>query len=375
MSKSNSGLQTFRVLLFLCATIGLIVGGWFLNFAYSTFPTGHPEPFTLEVKRGLTPGEITKILEKEHLVSNGRLFHWVGRVTRSWGKLKAGEYEISSKQTPMEIFATLRSGISVARAVTIKEGDNRYEIADEIVKKGLATRESFLAATADPLLMRELSLTDPLPPTLEGFLFPETYYFNRAMSASDMVRVMVKRTIALWTPERQELAKSMGLDLNQTMILASIIEKETGNAPDRPIISAVFHNRLRKGMRLQTDPTVIYGIWDRFQGKIHKSDLLTPGPYNTYTIPGLPPGAIGNAGLASIDAALHPAASDALYFVSRNDGTTQFSANYEAHAEAVKKHQLDPKAREGKSWRDLVKKRAAESATTTTTGKTGTSKQ
>ena len=142
---------------------------------------------------------------------------------------------------------------------------------------------------------------------------------------------------------------------HQVVTLASIVEKETGATSERPLISSIFHNRLRKHMRLQSDPTTIYGMWDRYAGKIHKSDLSTFSVYNTYTIPALPVGPIANPGKEAIHAALYPAQSDYLFFVSHNDGTHEFTRSYGEHTRAVGKFQLDPKAREGKSWRDLKK--------------------
>ena len=255
--------------------------------------------------------------------------------------------------TPMEIYATLVSGISVAHPVTVREGENSYEIADDLASKKLVTREAFLAATRDPnVLGPELVAIG----SAEGYLFPDTYNFNRTMNAEDMCEQMLKRFLSGWTSDFTARATQLGMTRHQVVTLASIVEKETGNPPDRPVISSVLHNRLVKQMKLQSDPTTIYGMWSRYKGNIHKSDLSDPSPYNTYYVAGLPVGPIGNPGTEAIRAALFPATTRFLFFVSHNDGTTEFSETLEQHNGAVRKFQLDPKAREGKSWRDLNKK-------------------
>jgi UPF0755 protein len=179
-----------------------------------------------------------------------------------------------------------------------------------------------------------------------------------------MIRQMVRHFQSIWTEEKETRAKALGFTRHQLITLASMVEKETGAPQERPIISSVFHNRLRKKMKLQSDPTTIYGIWERYDGNIHRADLLSETPYNTYTIPALPIGPIGNPGKEAIEAALHPAQTDYLFFVSHNDGTHEFTRSIEEHNKAVTKFQLDPKARAGKSWRDLVKQKKARTATT-----------
>jgi len=171
-----------------------------------------------------------------------------------------------------------------------------------------------------------------------------------------MTREMIKKFFATWSPREDSLARSLGFTRHQVVTLASMIEKETGAAQERPLISSVFHNRLRKRMRLQSDPTTIYGIWQNYKGNLKRSDLVNPTQWNTYTIAALPVGPIGNPGFEAIQAALAPATSEFLFFVSNNDGTHAFSKTYEEHSNWVKKLQMDPKAREGKSWRDQYKK-------------------
>jgi UPF0755 protein len=176
---------------------------------------------------------------------------------------------------------------------------------------------------------------------LEGYLFPETYYFARATKPKDVIRTMVDGVKQLWTPELEAQAKRLHLTLHEVLTLASVVEKETGIREERELIAAVFHNRLRRRIPLQSDPTVIYGL-TAFDGNLRKRDLLDPSPYNTYRIQGLPPGPIASPGADSIKAALFPSASPYLYFVSRNDGTHYFSASLEEHNRAVEKFQKHP---------------------------------
>jgi UPF0755 protein len=343
----------------LVVAIALGAGGARLGmFALSAAQPGSQAKAIVEIRKGESPAEITRALVAAGAVRDARLFTLLGRVTRQWKRLKAGEYEVAPSQTPIQIFATLASGVSVAHPVTVREGENMYEIADDIAAKGLAPKAKLLALCKDPKFiasMIQLGLKPPVGPTLEGYLFPDTYHFNRAMTAEDMLRQMVKHFARKWTAQEDARAAELGMTQLQVVTLASIVEKETGNPKDRAVISSVFHNRLRKKMRLQSDPTSIYGIWERYDGNIHKSTLAEVNDYNTYTLPGLPAGPISNPGAEAIQATLNPALTDYVYFVSHNDGTTEFTSTLVAHNAAVRKFQVDPKSRDGKSWRDLRK--------------------
>ncbi len=319
------------------------------------------ETVILEVQKGMGPRDITQKLEELKIVDDKDQFLWLGRVLRRWGKIKAGEYQLTASMTPIEVFGRITSGVSMAYPITVREGENMYEIADTFDERGLMPRAQALRLFKSREIMRSVGFSDPLPLSLEGYLYPETYHFSKTQTPEEMVKQMVKLALSHWTPELQASAQKYGMSRQEVFTLASIIEKETGAPNDRPLISAVFHNRLKKKMRLQTDPTVIYGIWERFDGNIHKSTLSVKTPYNTYVIPALPIGPISNPGVASLRAALHPAESPYLYFVSRNDGTTVFSATLVEHNRAVAQFQLDPKARAGKSWRDLKKRGASSS--------------
>jgi UPF0755 protein len=343
------------------AAVSLLLVAQYFSFAMTPMKPQAPESVIVEVTRGQNPQEIAKLLAARSVISDPKLFLRIGRLTNQWSKLKAGEYQLSPGMTPMEILAVLTSGVSIHHPVTVREGENMYEVADELQEKGLAQRARVLELCRDPKFIATLGLGAPPPSTLEGYLYPETYFFNKALAPEEMLRQMVRKFSAIWGPEHESRARELRLTRHQVVTLASIIEKETGAPQERPMISSVFHNRLKKRMRLQSDPTTIYGIWEKYKGNIHRSDLASVNPYNTYTIPALPIGPISNPGKEALQAALFPSKSEFLFFVSHNDGTHEFTRTFEQHSQAVKRFQLDPKARAGKSWRDLSKQNASTS--------------
>lgn len=345
----------FILSLFTLAFISFGRIGW---FAISALKPGALDSAYIQVKKGESPTELTKKLVAAGAIEDSRQFFWLGRLTRQWKHIKAGEYKVSPSMPPLEIFGIITSGISAAHPLTVREGENIFEVADDLVAKGLATKEHFLTLCKDPQFIASLGyFQNHLPINLEGYLYPDTYFFDRTLTDSEIVRQMVKHFFAVWSPKEDERAKQLGMTRQEIVTLASIIEKETGAPEERPVISSVFHNRLHKKMRLQSDPTTIYGMWDHYHGKIHRRDLAGENPYNTYHVKALPVGPIANPGKEAIQAALYPAETPYLYFVSHNDGTHQFSKSLEEHNQAVAKFQLDPKAREGKSWRDRLKKK------------------
>jgi UPF0755 protein len=352
-------------LVTLCLILGVLAAGIFgvrLGL-YAVTPAGpqtsEQEKTTIEIRKGETNGEIARQLLAKQAISEIRWFNWLGRITGNWKKIKAGEYEVSGSMSPLQIFATITSGLSVIHPITVREGENMYEIAADLESKGLARTEDFLILCKDPKFIASLGVGKE-PTTLEGFLYPDTYYFNKTLTAQDMAVQMVRHANQIWTPKDEAAARKLGMSRFKIVTLASIIEKETGAPQERPLIASVFYNRLKKHMRLQSDPTTIYGMWATYKGNIHKSDLLAVNDYNTYSIPALPIGPIANPGREALDAALAPAESTYLFFVSHNNGTHEFTSSLAEHNKAVQKFQMDPKAREGKSWRDLNKKKSSE---------------
>jgi UPF0755 protein len=354
-SESGSMKLTLAVTALLFVAVVFAAFGFFFRTALQPFQPQNTARVIIEVDRGKGPPSIARQLESMQVVRNAKIFLYYGKIRGSWAKIKAGEYELSPSMTPAQIFDIFASGISVSRPFLVREGENIYDVAEMIQAKGFGTKEHFLKLARDPVFIASTGLVPP-PKTLEGYLFPDTYLLQRKETQEEILHSMVKRFLTAWGPNEEQKAKLLGLTRDQVVTLASIVEKETGAPEERPIIAGVFHNRLAKHMKLQSDPTTIYGIWSRYRGKIHKSDLLESTPYNTYTVPALPIGPISNPGIESIQATLNPATHNYLYFVSKNAGTHEFTSTYEDHSKAVAKFQLDAKAREGKSWRDLKKK-------------------
>jgi UPF0755 protein len=290
-------------------------------------------------------------LEQQGLVSNAVLFKIFARVSGKTS-LRVGEYALSSTMYPAEVLDTVISGRSVEHSITFQEGLNKFEMAEIFAARGLGSARSFLQAVDDPALIR--SLLGENQPSLEGYLFPETYKVTRYTGARGLIKKMVDNFLRVYDGVKS--AQTVNMNRHQLVTLASIIEKETGAPEERRRISSVYHNRLKKPMRLQADPTVLYGIWmqtGNYKNNLTKRDLKTKTPYNTYTNNGLPVGPIANAGKEALLAAADPEHSEYLYFVSRNNGTHVFSTDYKAHVNAVRKFQLDRRARANKSWRDL----------------------
>jgi len=342
-------------LILLCCVAAGIVGGGFVLFALSPAESVRKEKVIVLVERGISPVTLSESLTSSGVITSAEKFHFLGRVLGKWSGIKAGEYEVSPSMTPLEIFTTISSGISIAHPLTIPEGTNMYQIADFLKSRGLATKAEFLQLCKDPVFMKTLAFSKNLPPTLEGYLFPETYHFNRTMDAKEIIQKMYSGFKSIWSEKLNERAGELGMTRHQIVTLASIIEKETGAPEERSMISSVFHNRLSKRMRLESDPTTIYGMWNRYKGNIRRKHLLEKNDYNTYKMSGLPIGPIANPGKDAIHAALYPERSNYFYFVSRNDGTHVFSETFEKHKAAVRKFQLDRRQRKGKSWRDRLK--------------------
>lgn len=291
---------------------------------------------TVEIRKGATVDEITSSLRKEGLVSSSFKMKLYLYVRKFSSVLKSGEYEFSPNLSPRAIVDKMVAGERLRKTFTIPEGYAAKDIARLLEAKGICRAESFLkkALALDAAKKRGLEGT-----TLEGYLFPDTYEFTKETSEDQIIELMVKNFKKKFDESKIFRPKDLKMSRYQVLILASIIEKETGKEEERTLVSSVFHNRLRKKIPLATDPTVIYGIAN-FDGNLRKADLERDGPYNSYLRPGLPPTPISNPGLKSIQAALHPSKSEYLYFVSRNDGTHQFSKTLEEHNRAVRQYQL-----------------------------------
>jgi UPF0755 protein len=292
------------------------------------------ETQVVTVAEGEHPGQVAEDLHRRGIITSRRVFMLWVRVLGLGKRIKAGEYALNPGMSPAEILERLTKGLILTHPVTIPEGYTRMQIATLFEEKGLAEREQFLALTRDLELLKRYGIPGQ---SMEGYLFPDTYHFGKGVSVHTIVDTMVKRFLQLSSSLRKT-AEASGLKMEEVVILASIVEKETGLGEERPIIASVFLNRMKKGMRLESDPTVIYGL-ENFDGNLRKKDLLQGTPYNTYVIQGLTPGPICNPGLDSIKAVLSPAKTDYLYFVSRNDGSHHFSKTLAEHNRAVEIYQ------------------------------------
>jgi UPF0755 protein len=324
--------------------IGLLTlaAGWLayvdlMRYAAAPADTdGQLEKKIVAIEKGQNFKQTTLLLQSQQLIEHPFKFRLLARLQGKDKQIQAGEYLLSAAMPPGDILAVLVNGKVRLYKFTVPEGSTLKQIATIVEKAGLTTRAKFLSAAADADFVREKGIDAD---SFEGYLFPETYFFPKNTSASEVIAAMVDRFRSVFTDTWEKRAADIGLSVHQVITLASIIEKETGAPSERPIISSVFHNRLQRGMRLETDPTVIYGI-DDFDGNLTRKHLTTHTPYNTYLISGLPPGPIANPGRAAIEAALYPAETPYLYFVSKKDGTHQFSTTLADHNRAILTYQL-----------------------------------
>lgn len=325
----------------LCA-----VAAWFFLSVTTTTvdQPGQGVVKTIEIPDGATLRQVAILLQRERLLRNQWGLLLLGKLTASERRIVAGEYALRSDMTPRDLLAELRSGHVVLYQVTIPEGYTVAQIADLFDEKAIVDGKEFLRLTHDRAFIQTLNLEAD---SLEGYLFPSTYRLSRHAKSKDVIAVMVGSLRQVLTPELQARAKEVGMSLHDVLTLASVIEKESGVDTERELVSAVFHNRLRRGIPLQSDPTVIYGIRN-FNGNLTKQDLASSSPYNTYRMTGLPPGPIANPGAGAIRAALYPVPTTYLYFVSRNDGTHQFSSTLAEHNRAVEQYQRRPFRRTAK---------------------------
>ena len=304
---------------------------------------------TFTIKPGEAFARINFRLSKKKLISNPTLFHRYAKLNNLIKKFKVGSYQIKTGANMSEVMNTLVYGTPYTKSVTIPEGKNIFQIASILSKYNVTDRDEFLKAAKSASLARKFGIPAS---RLEGYLYPETYRFRPNTPAREVINTMIN----LFRKKTKHITEDklpVGMNLHQVIILASIVEKETGAPFERPAIAGVFFNRLRKRMRLQSDPTTIYGFYENFKGNLQRKHLREKTPYNTYRIKGLPIGPISNPGVTAINAVINPDQHDYLYFVSQNNGTHVFSKSYKDHLTAVKKYQINSDLRRGRSWRDL----------------------
>lgn len=325
-----------RAVRFLIAVVLAVAALFAAGFTWVHTPLGQSAAtLDLNIESGSTPREIARQVAAIGVNVQPDLLYWWFRFSGKSRNIRAGSYELSTGTTPMSLLQKLVQGDEALRSVTLVEGWT-FNQARKALEKAEGLRPES-KGMSDASLMQALDRPGQAP---EGRFFPDTYTYSKGSSDLSVLRralhSMDKHLETAWTMRRPDIAIQTP---EQALILASIIEKETGRVSDQPLISAVFHNRMRIGMRLQTDPTVIYGLGDTFDGNLRRSDLLSDTPYNTYTRTGLPPTAISLPGKAALIAAVAPKASKAIYFVARGDGSSQFSNTLDEHNRAVDQYQ------------------------------------
>lgn len=328
-------LRIIKSCLFL-SLILLLGGSFWLTEEVSRPLRINPENNSLEIENGLNVRQIGDFLVAKKLVRSSFPFLVSYHIFADRQALQAGEYLLANDESIKSLLVKLIKGRVRLHAVVIREGMTAAEVAELL--SFLGNRQEFLRAIEDPTLIADL---DSQARDLEGYLFPETYYFPKKIPAAQALKTIISQFRQVFEPAWQKRAAQLGLSVREVVILASLIEKETSLPAERPLVSAVFHNRLRLGMKLDCDPTVIYAL--KKNGltieKLKQADLMFPSPYNTYLHAGLPPGPICNPSLDSLKAALFPAPVNFLYFVSRGDGSHYFSSSYQEHLRAVARYQ------------------------------------
>jgi UPF0755 protein len=318
----------------------LILAGWVWLFLESrTRPPvpAKPETVMFEIVKGRSVRSIASELKAKAVLRKSLPFILRYRFFYAPQSLKAGEYQLPLGGSAGEVLDTLIKGRIYLHPLTLAEGLTGKEIMADIAAAGFGRAGEFEAAFRDT---GDIALWDPKAIDLEGYLFPETYHLPRSIAARDILRKMTAQFKAVFGEAGRSRAAELGMSVRDVVTLASLIEKETSLPDERRLVSAVFHNRLRIGMKLDCDPTIIYALKRAgpFEGRLRTKDLKYDSPYNTYLYPGLPPGPITNPGRESLEAALHPADADFLYFVAKNDGGHQFSRTLAEHRTAVNKY-------------------------------------
>lgn len=324
-------------LLLAVVIIAVAVASAWVLYTFAHRPLVPPStPFEFTVKPGSSLKGLAKQLQDANLIPDAQWFWWVGRLTEQSKGIRAGTYRLDAPLSPLALLKKLNDGDVVLLSITFVEGITFAEMRAQIEASPLV--KSTLKNISDREILQRIGAVETYP---EGLFFPDTYRFSAGFTDLDLFKLsyttMQRKREEAW---KQRQADVPYKNAYQALIMASIIEKETGKAEERPLIGSVFTNRLRIPMRLQTDPTVIYGMGQQFDGNIRKRDLTADTPYNTYTRDGLPPTPIAMPGWGSLLAAVQPAQSDRLYFVAKGDGSHYFSATLEEHNRAVAKYQL-----------------------------------
>lgn len=323
--------------LFLCTFLFfvIIIGAAVVFYNIYTFASAPAHDYDrevfVEIPKGASFNTIVDLLYKNEVISSKWKFQILGTAKEFDKKARAGEYQLNSNMTPLHIISKIQSGEVYLHRLTIPEGYTMKQIAGKIEEAGLGKTENFMILTGDAKLLNKYDIPAA---TMEGYLYPDTYYFPKGTSERAIMEVMLRQMQSRITPAMRMKAQDMRLNIHEVLTLASIVEKETGKAAERPTIASVFHNRMARGMRLESDPTAVYGV-NLQGGGVTASHVRDENPYNTYKINGLPPTPIASPGIDSIKAVLYPADTKYFFFVAKGDGGHVFSTTYEQHQQAV----------------------------------------
>lgn len=296
------------------------------------------EPVEITIAAGDSAAEVAERLQERGVVRSALALRLWLRWNDTAGRIHTGRYRFQGRASLRQVSEIITEGKVLLDSVTVIEGATRWQVAEALAAAGFGAYPLALAATEQAALIADL---DAEARDLEGYLFPDTYHAPRGSGAPELVAMMVRQFRNVWTLDRVALAAQAGLTLREVVTIASLVEAETGLPGERTLVSGVYQNRLREGMLLQCDPTLLYALYldGRRDRNIRRADFDNPSPYNTYRVRGLPPGPIGNPGAASIDAALQPADTEYLYFVGRNDGSHAFARTLREHNANVNRYQ------------------------------------
>ena len=329
----------WRALLIATVVLATIVH---LSAVLFVPPSKEKRAKEIEVTRGMSLKALSNLLKREGIIRSRGYFELFGRLQGISRKIRIGYYELDSQMNMWQVLGIFRNGRIIEYAVTIPEGYNLFQIGYVLAATPLANEaRQFILLARDRNVAQKLNVSAD---TLEGYLFPDTYHFPKGIMLEEIAQQMTQRYNSVFTDDYRARARKIGFTEHQIVTLASIIEKEARLSSERELISAVYHNRLKKGMRLQADPTAVYGkeAWVR---KVTPRDLKRNTPYNTYIHKGLPPGPIANPGQGAIFAALYPATVDYLYFVAQGDGSHSFSKDYASHLQAIERYRRNQRNR------------------------------
>jgi peptidoglycan lytic transglycosylase G len=333
-------VKRLAAFFFLVLVAAAAAGGWLYLRVRQPYRGYQGAEQFVEIPQGAGSRPIGDRLVKAGVVRDTVAYRAALWATGAGRRLKAGDYRFDHPLSPIEVIDKIARGDVYVINLTFPEGLNVAEMSRIFEAHGLGPAAAFVAAARDA---SSIAAVDPSAHDLEGYLFPDTYPVSRHTEAGRLAQAMTTRFLKVLTPEMRQAIDARGLTVRQAVTLASIVEKEAARPDERPVVAAVYENRLRIGMALQCDPTVIFALEraGKYTGNLHHDDLQFDSPYNTYRYPGLPPGPIASPGRASLDAVVHPAAVDFLYFVSRNDGSHEFARTLEEHNRNVQKWQVE----------------------------------